>query len=141
MKEKWLETNHCWALDEDGCVDDFAYDCDTHNGFRCIRCGFTGCYHCLVDPGKCPGVINASPDALVALPLTLNQKAAIKAAFRLWQSYLIGNSDLQGEGTVIARAHLLPGGDLSVAEIGALCDTLTGECYENQNRGKQPGRC
>ncbi len=43
------ETNprgHTWQLDEDGKIDIFAYDGDTHNGPACVTCGYSFCHHC-----------------------------------------------------------------------------------------------
>ena len=39
---------HSWELDEDGDIDDFAYDDDWnfHNGPRCLRCSESFCIHC-----------------------------------------------------------------------------------------------
>lgn len=37
---------HAWQLDEDGEIDDFAYDGDEHNGPRCTLCDESYCQHC-----------------------------------------------------------------------------------------------
>lgn len=37
---------HTWKKNEDGEVDDFAWDYDYHNGVVCEVCGETVCVHC-----------------------------------------------------------------------------------------------
>ena len=37
---------HVWQLDDDGEVDNFAYDGDKHNGPRCTLCDYSYCHHC-----------------------------------------------------------------------------------------------
>lgn len=52
-----IVAGHTPKLDEYGCVDDFAYDGDTHNGPMCIVCHEGGCRHCWDGSGfdPCPG--------------------------------------------------------------------------------------
>lgn len=45
---EWPE--HDWLKNEDGSVDIFAMDADTHNGPRCIRCNYGYCHHCQTRP-------------------------------------------------------------------------------------------
>lgn len=55
-------TAHVWQTDEDGAVDNGAFDIEGetmgHNGPRCIACGFFFCEHCRPDwwQSECPGV-------------------------------------------------------------------------------------
>ena len=44
----WPE--HEWKRDEDGTVDVFGFDADTHNGPVCVRCGYGYCHHCQKEP-------------------------------------------------------------------------------------------
>lgn len=37
---------HEWKLDEKGEIDEFATECDNHNGPMCVRCGYGFCKHC-----------------------------------------------------------------------------------------------
>ena len=56
---------HDWQKDEDGNVDEFAFEWDYHNGVACNRCYTTYCVHCdpdydekcdkcIIDYNKCP---------------------------------------------------------------------------------------
>ena len=55
---------HDWEREENGDIDDFAYDGDYHNGPMCKRCYYSFCIHCdpngwnkkpcIIDEYKCP---------------------------------------------------------------------------------------
>lgn len=47
---------HEWLRNDDGSVDIFGYDGDTHNGPRCVKCGYGFCHHCQSLPDEdCDG--------------------------------------------------------------------------------------
>lgn len=47
---RWVETSkHEWEKDDDGSVDEFAFDWGYHNGPVCEICGFSFCEHCNPD--------------------------------------------------------------------------------------------
>ena len=37
---------HVLLRDEDGRIDIFGFECDYHNGPRCVRCHDCWCHHC-----------------------------------------------------------------------------------------------
>lgn len=37
---------HDWGTDEDGDIDEWAWDYEFHNGPTCERCGYSFCIHC-----------------------------------------------------------------------------------------------
>lgn len=55
---------HDWYRNEDGEIDEFAFDADYHNGPMCKRCYYSFCVHCdpngwnkklcVIDEYKCP---------------------------------------------------------------------------------------
>lgn len=55
---------HDWERNENGDIDDFAYEADYHNGPSCKRCYYSFCMHCdpdgwnkrpcIIDEYKCP---------------------------------------------------------------------------------------
>lgn len=54
LKIMMEESEHEWQLDSKGKPDDFAYTVDPeensfmgHNGYRCIKCGYSFCEHCV----------------------------------------------------------------------------------------------
>lgn len=54
---------HVWATNDDGTVDDFAYDYEGeagyHNGPRCVVCGYSFCHYCQDTPDEdCEGAVN-----------------------------------------------------------------------------------
>ncbi len=60
-KPKRMDYNkgtHSWKLvDGSDEIDIFAYDGDSHNGPRCIKCNFGGCHHCnpeIYKDNNCP---------------------------------------------------------------------------------------
>jgi hypothetical protein len=49
---------HHWKLDEDGKIDQFAWDQGIHSGVICVDCGETVCTNChpdYMDLDDCPG--------------------------------------------------------------------------------------
>ena len=50
--KKFQYPEHKWRLDENGEIDEFAYECDYHNGPVCERCYYSFCEHCNPDGYK-----------------------------------------------------------------------------------------
>jgi hypothetical protein len=50
QQEEWIEAmkakGHSPKMNEDGSLDIFAHDADTHNGPGCTACGWRCCWHC-----------------------------------------------------------------------------------------------
>lgn len=46
---------HDWQRNEDGAIDEWAWESDVHNGPRCKRCGYNPCVLCdpNFDDGEC----------------------------------------------------------------------------------------
>ena len=49
IHHKKIYPYHQWQLDEYGQPDDWAFEYDYHNGYVCIRCGYSFCKHCEPD--------------------------------------------------------------------------------------------
>ena len=46
IHHKKIYPYHEWALNENGQLDNWAFEVGFHNGYACIRCNYTFCEHC-----------------------------------------------------------------------------------------------
>ncbi len=54
-QRNYLNSGHIWEETSEGYINLFPTDMpDGHNGPKCIKCGYSECWHCHPSPPPCP---------------------------------------------------------------------------------------